>query len=917
MNKKISALLGAILIIATGLMVSCKDYDDEISGLDDRVTDLEASVKTLQAQLEDAIANGCWIEYYDIDQATGNCTLHFLGREETLTIPSIQGKDAIIRHFKVYNGTWQYASADGVYSDVLNSLDNSPVKVTVDENGVQVLGNIGVQTVETPDNGEVQVICIGDVHTTIRCDKNDPILAVDEENKYLVVSVGGVHYTLLLEGSTFKGLQSVVYRKVYAFDDYLEIMSLVGDNGELLAASQPSVSFRVLPKDFKVEQALFSFADVRQLQTRAVAPQLIYKKNSASLSKGILSLAFDPQNIEDNKYYGATLCVTLNGFTTISDDFIVKKSQKKVKDAQVFVNDASGEKIEVTDESPLVFDEKKPFYLSNLNCGFEVGNNDNKAFVSLQNLGFAVKVTYKLDEEAEQNFTYGEDERGEYLAVKANSENKGNVTITYTLETGQELLEKTIPIMSKSLNILLGAEDESVNMSQISSLFKSSKYIKLSSKPLQEISSIDDLFGTQSEIALGYMKDGKVVVLNKEKVHIAKNNEEKTDGAGLYLFIDKQTDLDKLTNSSNKQVFDLYLLAENGSVLQVDIKENDASTIKKSLYLKGVNFFYQPYFRAKEEFQDYIIFDNGKVDNHIIDMAKFPKASIKGKAIIGRQIGDDAYSFNDISFAELYEWSPEDYVTFSIQKEDQTDFLQEEWGKSFIYKADEGTFTVNKPCNLRKLNFGKDQKAEKKDDVTIPNTDPSMKEKGGNEGLKIRYTEGNKSEVIDNWYFLDPISSPGDRWFYFHYRFNLAGADRVYCYDGSTAANTTIDILRCLTNTDGLSANDADKLNAFNSKMAWDWYFTDVTGSNSIVSVVKVDDENSKIVVSDAAKSKYGDIKVTFMGPGNNKDKFELLEGYEENFQLVNTSDFSNTQIKLKITTQFGEQEAMFNLKKH
>ena len=91
MNKKISALLGAILIIATGLMVSCKDYDDEISGLDDRVTDLEASVKTLQAQLEDAIANGCWIEYYDIDQATGNCTLHFLGREETLTIPCIQG----------------------------------------------------------------------------------------------------------------------------------------------------------------------------------------------------------------------------------------------------------------------------------------------------------------------------------------------------------------------------------------------------------------------------------------------------------------------------------------------------------------------------------------------------------------------------------------------------------------------------------------------------------------------------------------------------------------------------------------------------------------------------------------------------------------------------------------------------------
>lgn len=121
-----------------------------------------------------------------------------------------------VRHFKVNDGIWQYAAGDGAYTDVLKASDNSPVKVTVNEDGMQEIGNIAAQTVETPDNGVMQVICIGDVQTTIRCDKNDPILAVDEENKYMLLGVGGVHYTLLLEGSSFKGLQSVAYRKSWA-----------------------------------------------------------------------------------------------------------------------------------------------------------------------------------------------------------------------------------------------------------------------------------------------------------------------------------------------------------------------------------------------------------------------------------------------------------------------------------------------------------------------------------------------------------------------------------------------------------------------------------------------------------------------------------------------------------------------------
>lgn len=911
MNKKnLSALFCVMLILVTGLLTSCKDYDDDIAGLDDRVTGLEADVKALQGKLEDAIANGCWIEYYEIDQATGNCTLHFLGKEETLEIPSVQGKDATVRHFKVNAGIWQYAAGDGAYTDVLKASDNSQVKVTVNEDGMQVIGNIAAQTVGTPDNGEMQVICIGDVQTTIRCDKNDPILAVDEENKYMLLGVGGVHYTLLLEGSSFKGLQSVAYRKSWAFDDYVEVMTLLGDKDKVVAVSQPALSFRVLPEDFMVDKAVFGFADVRPLKTRAGAPQLVYKFNSATLKDGILSLAFEPENMEEGVYYGGVLNVTLNGFTTTSDDFVVKKTRKKVDDAIVFTGEADGSKKVLNDENPLVFDDGAPYYLSNLNCGFAVGENDSPA--SLQDLGFDVTVEYELDDEGKANFTYGhDDKKGDYLAVKPNSDNKGKVKVVCRISgTEEKLLEKTVQVEAKSLNIMLGAEEEEVDMAEISSLFKSAKYIELSQEPLNDIVTLDELFGTQTRIRLGYLQDDKLKTLDDTKVKLVKTDGEDT---GLFLYVEKQTDLDKITGSENKQKFDLYLMADNGSMYQV----NTESDGRKYVYLKGVNFYYKPYVKPKKEFVDWIIFDGGKTNNNVIEMDKFPKASIKGKAIVGRPHGEQQYSFEAISFSELYDWSPEDYVTFSISKDDQTDFLKNEWNKKFNYDVANQTFGVKLPCNLRKLNFGNDQKAEKKDDVTIPNTDADMKEKGGNEGLKIRYKAGNGKEVIDNWYFLDPLSSPGDKWFYCHYLFNLKGADHVYCYGGSTVANAEIDILKCLTNKEDLNTTNAQKLDDFISNMAWDWYFKDLEdGTNNIVKVVE-EDGTSKIVVSEAAKKKYGDIKVVFYGAYTNKGNFSTKEDYQETFKIMNLKEYEVSQMALKIITPFGEQLGVFNLKKH
>lgn len=916
MNKKLlNAIFCAILILATGLFSSCKDYDEDIAGLDNRVKDLETKTKALQNQLEDAIANGCWIEYYDIDQATGNCTLHFLGKSETLTIPSIEGKDAIMRHFKVVNGTWQYAVNDGVYSEVRNAVNNNPVKVTVDEDGKQVLGNISIQTLETEDAGTVQVIYIGDVQTTIKCDQNDPILAVDEENKYMVVSVGSVHYMLLLEGSSFKGLQSVSYRRASAFDDYVEAMTLVDERGTVIMASSAVVSFRVLPADFKLEQAKFACEDVRQLKTRAITPSLSYVKNSATLESGILTLALEPKDMEDDVYFGAVLNVDLNGYKTTSDDFVVKKSTRSISEAKAYRMN-NGMKEEIT--GTLVFDDKKPFYLNSINCGFEVGRN--KTLESLRELGFDVVLDYELSEECEENFTIGKDDNGDYLAVKPLAPaNTGTVTIVYAMndEAKTVLLKKDVKVEAKSIDILLGAAEEGVDLSAISSLHTKGTYISLNIQPLiEEGIDVSTLFSSESTLRVGYAKDGKLTVLDKDKVFVTQKNG--TSENGFYLFVDKQTDMDKLTGSDNNRTFDLYLLSENGAAIQVPVGEG-----VKQISLKKVNFYYKPYFKVREGMdKEYVIFDNGGVDNNISDINLFPKASIKGKAIVGRTVDGDNYSFENIKFSELYDWSPEDYVTFSISRGDQTDHMRAEWGKTFKYNSEDASFSVHKPCNLRKLNFGNDQKAEKwtegdKKDQTIPNTDSDMKAKGGNEGLKIRYTIIGTQEVIDNWYFLDPISSPGDRWFYFHYRFNMAGADQIYCYAGAQGAGSQMDVLRCLTNMEGLSAANAEKLQTFISNMCWDWYFTAPSGSNNIVSVVAKDENTSEIVVSEWAKLRYGDIVVSFVGPGNNQGNFTYTSGADpKNFIVTNVKDLVNTQMDIKITTDFGEQSARFTLKK-
>lgn len=92
MNKKFtnSLLFGAALL-SSGVMSSCKDYDDDINSLNDRVAAVEASIADLQKK----IAEGKWIVSFDQNQTKDGYILK-LSDGSTLEIKNgTDGKDGI------------------------------------------------------------------------------------------------------------------------------------------------------------------------------------------------------------------------------------------------------------------------------------------------------------------------------------------------------------------------------------------------------------------------------------------------------------------------------------------------------------------------------------------------------------------------------------------------------------------------------------------------------------------------------------------------------------------------------------------------------------------------------------------------------------------------------------------------------
>ena len=176
----------------------------------------------------------------------------------------------------------------------------------------------------------VEYIKIGDKVTDLKQNNEFPNIAVDAESKTVIVTIDGQNYTLLQEGSAFKGLQTVVYRKqaVDDDDDVCYAYNVYNTDNELFAAVPAYASFKVYPGDFSLDNAKFSFVDTYKL-SRSVEPALVYMDGSATLANGVLKLAMIPnEGISEGTVVATSLDVTMYGqYTSASDYFTVGRTK--------------------------------------------------------------------------------------------------------------------------------------------------------------------------------------------------------------------------------------------------------------------------------------------------------------------------------------------------------------------------------------------------------------------------------------------------------------------------------------------------------------------------------------------------------------------------------------------------------------
>ena len=298
-----------------------------------------SEVKETIASLDSAIKAGKFVQ--SCNEVTGGYELVFTDGSKITIKNGTNGTNGaagttVIPEFRVEGNYWQVSTDKGAtWVDVKDTEGNKvPAR---GQDGEAAGSNVSWVTVDG-----VEYIKIGDKVTDLKQNNEFPNIAVDAESKTVIVTIDGQNYTLLQEGSAFKGLQTVVYRKqavddLYdicrAYDIYwLENEGTFDSDKDVLFASVPAyASFKVYPGDFSLNNAKFSFVDTYQV--RSVAPALTYMEGSAKLENGILSLAILPnEGIETYSDYATSLDVTMYGqYTSASDYFTVRRTKASVK----------------------------------------------------------------------------------------------------------------------------------------------------------------------------------------------------------------------------------------------------------------------------------------------------------------------------------------------------------------------------------------------------------------------------------------------------------------------------------------------------------------------------------------------------------------------------------------------------------
>ncbi|BDW79521.1 hypothetical protein BFINE_53160 [Bacteroides finegoldii DSM 17565] len=123
MNKRLlnNVLYGALLFsLGTGV-VSCKDYDDDIEGLNNRITTVESDMERFKEKIEAALNANLTVQSWYPSEDQSQYTIVLSNGDELYVQAS--NKATPFYQFKIEDGTWRYSSDKGAGWNKVLELD--------------------------------------------------------------------------------------------------------------------------------------------------------------------------------------------------------------------------------------------------------------------------------------------------------------------------------------------------------------------------------------------------------------------------------------------------------------------------------------------------------------------------------------------------------------------------------------------------------------------------------------------------------------------------------------------------------------------------------------------------------------------------------------------------------------------------
>ena len=337
-KKYLSALLfGALLFASTGTFTSCKDYDDDINNLNQRVDQIAADLNDLKTKVD---ALGC-VE--SIEFSNGQLIVHTASGDVSASMPEYTGiKEVKLEGNTLYvdgveAGKVELTGEDGetIHVPVITVKDG---KLYVDDQLMDI--EIGSNVVLV-DNGDTCTLTVDGQSVTLMKSGSE-LTAIQIED----LKMSG--FTNVERDNTTgnEGIQWGVAAK--ATPDWAGTKGAIAMN-QLLIGQISTVNVQVTPADYDLGAQELALVDARgnkaPVNVEAVANNLLLPASRAASSNGswILTInidetqvnaaniadifKYDPEDNSNHDLMGYTLCVNGKPYTTF--DFSVKTAAAK------------------------------------------------------------------------------------------------------------------------------------------------------------------------------------------------------------------------------------------------------------------------------------------------------------------------------------------------------------------------------------------------------------------------------------------------------------------------------------------------------------------------------------------------------------------------------------------------------------